>query len=89
MEMQLTLPAGWARNFTRMPDPRDRLDALLRDRDDAKAEMRLVLDRLADKYDVPARDVDLAMLSVDDSIGDLVYDVERGLHREIEGEEPY
>lgn len=89
MSVQLPLPAGWARNFVSMPDPRDRLDALLRDRDDAKAEVRLVLDRLADKYDVPARDVDLAMLSVDDSIGDLVYDVERGLQHEIEGEEPF
>jgi hypothetical protein len=28
------------------------------------------------------------MLSVDDLIGDLVYDIERGLHHEIEGEEP-
>ena len=89
METQLPLPAGWARNFVSMPDPRDRLDALLRDRDDAKAEICLVLDRLADKYDVPARDVDLAMLSVDDSIGDLVYDVERGLQHEIEGAEPF
>jgi len=89
METQLPLPAGWARNFVSMPDPRDRLDALLRDRDDAKAEIRLVLDRLADKYDVPARDVDLAMLSVDDSLGDLVYDIELGLNHEIEGEEPF
>lgn len=88
MELQLPLPAGWARNFTGMPDPRDRLDALLRDRADAKAEIRLVLDRLADKHDVPARDVDTAMLSVDDSIGDLIYDIERGLDHEIQGEEP-
>jgi hypothetical protein len=89
MEAQLPLPAGWARNFVGAPDPRERLDALMRDRDDAKAEIRLILDRLADRYDVPARDVDLAMLSVDDSIGDLIYDIERGLHREIEGEEPF
>ena len=89
MDLQLPLPAGWARNFVSMPDPRDRLDALLRDRDDAKAEIRLVLDRLAEKYDVPARDVDLVMLSVDDSIGDLVYDVELGFNHEIEGEEPF
>ncbi len=54
MSVQLPLPAGWARNFVSMPDPRDRLDALLRDRDDAKAQIRLILDRLADKYDVPA-----------------------------------
>jgi hypothetical protein len=88
MEIQLRLPASWARNFVSMPDPRDRLDALLRGRGDAKAEIRLVLDRLADKHDVPTRDVDLAMLSVDDSIGDLVYDIERGLNHEIEGEDP-
>ncbi len=88
MEIQLPLPAGWARDFVSMPDPRDRLDALLRDRCDAKAEIRLVLDRLADKHSVPTREVTLAMLSVDDTLGDLLYDIERGLTHEIEGEDP-
>jgi hypothetical protein len=52
------------------------------------ARLQRHLDRPADKHDVPARDVDTAMLSIDDSIGDLIYDIERGLNHEIQGEEP-
>lgn len=88
MSLQLPLPAGWARNYVSMRDPRDRLDALMSDREDAKAEIRLVLDRLADRHSVPARDVTSAMASIDDTLNDLLYDNERGLHHEIEGQDP-
>lgn len=84
MGTQLPLPAGWARNFISMPDPRDRLDHLVQAELDAKHEIRLVLDRLADAFDVPAKDVDVAMLSVDDTLQDLLHDVRRGYEHEIE-----
>lgn len=88
MTVQLPLPAGWARNYVSMPNPRDRLDALAQDRLDAKAAIRSVLDALAEKHDVSVREVTQAMLSVDDTIGDLVYDRERALQRELEDQDP-
>jgi len=88
MGTQLPLPAGWARNLQSLRDPRDSLDALVQDRLDAKAEIRAVLDRLAEKYNVPAADVTDAMGWVDDGLEDLLYDIEQGLRRDIEGDDP-
>ena len=89
MGVQLPLPAGWARNLQGLRrDPRDRLDELVQDRLDAKAEIRAILDRLAEKYRIPPADVTNAMDWVDDGLGDLLYDIELGLKHEIEGEEP-
>lgn len=48
MTVQLLLPAGWARNYVSMPDPRDRLDAFAQDKLEAKAAIRSVLDALAE-----------------------------------------
>lgn len=88
MGTQLPLPAGWARRFVSGPDPRDGLDRLAREQLDAMAEIRLVLDRLAEEFGVPARDVERAMLSIDDTLGDLLYDIRRGYEHEIEDVEP-
>lgn len=84
MGTQLPLPAGWARNFISLPDPRDRLDHLVQAELDARHEIRQVLDRLADAFDVPAKDVDIAMRSVDDTLQDLLHDIKRGYEHEIE-----
>lgn len=84
MGTQLPLPAGWARQFASMPDPRDRLDALGHARLSARTEIRKVLTRLADEFDVRAREVDRAMDHVDDTISDLLWDVENGYRHEIE-----
>lgn len=88
MNVQLPLPAGWARNYISMPDPRDRLEALVQDKLDAKAAIRSVLDALAEKHDVTVPEVTTAMLSVDDTIGDLIYERERALQHEVEGQDP-
>jgi hypothetical protein len=89
MGIQMPLPATWALGLeTLRHHPAERLDALVQDKLDAKAEIRAVLDRLAGKYGVPASDVNAAMGWVDEGIGDLFYDVELGFQHEIESEDP-
>jgi hypothetical protein len=65
-----------------------RLHALRADTVEAKAKIRKVLDALAIKYDIAVKDVTYAMAYADDMLADTVYNVERELEREIEGEEP-
>lgn len=50
--------------------------------------IRSVLDALAEKHDVTVQEVTRAMLSVDDTIGDLVYERERTLQHEVEDQDP-
>lgn len=88
MGTQLALPAGWARSFISLPDPRDRLDHLVQAELDARHEIRQVLDRLAGAFALPAGDVDVAMRSVDDTLQDLLHDVRRGYEHEIEDADP-
>lgn len=84
MGTQLRLPAGWASKWISTPDPRDRLDALQQAKLDVKAAIRLQFDDLADRFGVQTREVDRAMASIDDTISDLVYEVETALDDEIE-----
>ena len=84
MSIQLPLPAGWAWNFVSMPDPAERLDALKQAQLDAKAEIRILFDQLADRFGIQTREVDRAMASIDDTLSDLVYEVETDLEDEIE-----
>jgi hypothetical protein len=88
MGTQLYLPAGWARHLESRIDPVERLAELEKDRTDAKAEIREILDRLADKHGATARDVTVAMRSIDDTLSDLLYDQERMLQHEIEDLSP-
>lgn len=88
MGIQIPLPAMWARGFESQRHPADRLDALVQDKLDAKADIRAILDRLAEKYGVPATDVIGTMDWVDDGLGDLLYDIELGLQHEIEERDP-
>ncbi|SKA13111.1 hypothetical protein SAMN02745126_03737 [Enhydrobacter aerosaccus] len=82
--IQLSLPAGWARGRT-LGDPLDRLAGLTRDVDGAKAEIRAVLERLAERHGASSRDVDAAMAGyVDDLLSDLLYEVELELIRDVE-----
>jgi hypothetical protein len=84
MGVQLPLPAQWARLVTAR-EPRDQLSALRLDVVEAKAEIRKVLDRLAARHGISARDVTYAMESYADSLlADTVYHVERDLTHEIE-----
>ena len=84
MGSQLYLPAGWARHLESRLDPIERLTELEKDRTQAKADIREILDRLAEKHGATLRDVTVAMLSVDDTLGDLLYDQERMLQHEID-----
>ncbi|WP_020697404.1 hypothetical protein [Reyranella massiliensis] len=87
MSIQLSLPANWASNFLARRDPGDRLAALRDDVLEAKAEIRLTLERLVEKHGIPMKEITQAMGSVDDGLSDLVYEQERALILEIEDED--
>ena len=88
MGAQLFLPAGWACPLESRIDPVDRLAELEKDRLEAKASIREILDRLADKHGATAQDVTVAMRSIDDTLGDLLYERERLLQHAIEDGDP-
>ena len=50
----------------------------------AKGDIREILDQLAEKHGATLRDVTAAMLSIDDTLSDLLYDQERMLQHEID-----
>ncbi len=82
-------PTMWARGLESLRyHPADRLDSLVRDKLDAMAEIRAILDRLAQKYGVPSSDVNAAMSWVDEGLGDFFYDIELGSQHEIEDQNP-
>ena len=83
--LQLALPAGWARSFRQWRDPVEELDRLARDKLEAKAEIREVLDRLADKHGISHSETNAAVHGyVDDMLSDLTYEVEGELTHTIE-----
>lgn len=84
MTVQLPLPGRWAKRFVSEPDPRDRLEALQQAKLDMKAAIRIQFDGIADRFGVQKREVDRAMASIDDTISDLVYEVETTLNDEID-----
>ena len=88
MGTQLYLPAGWARRLESSFDPIERLAELEKDRTQAKGDIREILDRLAEKHGATVRDVSKAMLSIDDTLSDLLYDQERMLQHEAEDLSP-
>lgn len=83
MTVQLSLPARWARSFVSIPDPVERLDALRQAQLDVKAAIRLEFDGLADRFGIQSREVDRAMASIEDTISDLIYEIESDLQGEI------
>lgn len=87
MGRQLPLPVGWARRLESFRDPRERLDELLQDELDAKADIRTVVDRLAAKHHMVPRDINLAMESAADMLSDLLYPAKTAVEDEIENAE--
>ena len=86
MSTQLPLPASWA-VFESRRDPRDRLAALHRDMAISRAQIREALDELAVKHGVSKRDVTYAMEGyAENLLSDVVYNVERAIAHEIEGQ---
>jgi hypothetical protein len=66
-------------------DPRDRLEQLHTDRREAKAQVREVLERLAERYGISQKDITYAIDGyADDMLSDLVYSVERDLEHQSE-----
>ena len=66
-------------------DPRERLEQLNADRREAKAELREVLERLAERHGISQTDINYAIDGyADDMLSDLVYSVERDLEHESE-----
>ncbi|WP_425066990.1 hypothetical protein [Reyranella sp.] len=88
METARTLLEDIAQYFGSRVTPRDQLDLLRRDRLDAEAEIRTVLDRLASKYDVASEDVDDTMNSIGAAIGDMTYEPEAECLQEIDAKPP-
>ena len=89
MAIQLPFPVRWARLESRRGDARGRLDALQRDVLSTKAVIRSALDELAGKHGIPRKDIDYAIEGyADNMLSDAIYNVERGLERELEDEDP-
>jgi len=66
-------------------DPRERLAGLRADMCETKARLREVLEALAAKYDIPAKDVSYAIDGfADHMLAELVFGVERDLEQAID-----
>ena len=69
--------------------PHERLAELRSDMRETKARLRQVLEALADKYNIGAKDVSYAIDGyADDMLSDLVFGIERDLEHEAEREAP-
>lgn len=78
-----SLPVRLTRQDTSIPDLVDRLDALRQAELDVKAAIRFQFDSFADKFGIKTREVDRAMESIDDTVSDLIYEIESDLQGEI------
>jgi hypothetical protein len=73
----------------RYAPPHERLAELNADLKEAKARVRQVLEAVADKYDIPAKDVTYAVDGyADDMLSDLVFGIQRDLEHAAETEAP-
>jgi hypothetical protein len=91
MGSQLPLPASQAPSFASRPDAQDRLEQLHTDTRAAKAELRDVLERLAERHGISQKDINYAIDGyADDMLSDLVYSVEQDLeHEKQAGSSPW
>jgi hypothetical protein len=66
-------------------DPRGRLEQLRADQREAKAQLREVPERLAERHGISQKDINYAIDGYgDDMLSDLAYSVKRDLEHEIE-----
>jgi hypothetical protein len=80
-------PSSGAPN--RHAPPYERLAELNADLREAKARLRQVLEAVADKYDISAKDVTYAIDGyADDMLSDLVFGIQRDLEHAAEAEAP-
>jgi hypothetical protein len=74
MGSQHPLPVRAPRAFESRYDPRDRLEQLRADRREAKALLREVLERLAERHGISQKDVNYAIDGyADDIVGSCVF----------------
>ena len=93
MSAQLPLPASWALDSSPL-SPQDRLDSLRRDRLEAQARLREVLDWLVDRHRADVllprsgvnKAVDAAKGYCDEALSEATDQIESELEREIEEE---
>ena len=76
-----TIDAGTGEEVSQSrPDARDRLEQLRADQRAAKAELREVLESLAERHGIAQKDINYAIDGyADDMLSDVVYSVERDL----------
>jgi hypothetical protein len=73
----------------RQVPPHERLVELRGDMRETKARVRKVLEALAEKYEIPMKDVSYAVDGyADDMLSDLVFGIERDLEHAAEAEAP-
>jgi hypothetical protein len=86
MGSQFPLPVvGRKSGIVSSRDPRDRLEQLQAERREAKAQIREVLERLAERHGISQKDINYAIDGyADDMLSDLVYSLERDLEHESE-----
>ena len=84
MDTQLTEPTARASAENR-GDAREHVRQLQADRREAKAQLREVLERLAEKHGISQKDISYAIDGcADDMLSDLVYGLERDLEQACE-----
>jgi hypothetical protein len=93
VSLQLPLPAEWARDLesARQEDPHGRLQAIARDKQQVKAEIRETFDKYADRHGVNPRTITHVMHDyIDDAVDELLCEVRGLLNRRLEatGDEP-
>ena len=89
MGSQFPLPMARRPGVWNRLDPRDRLQQLQADRREAKAQIREVLERLAERHGISQKDISYAIDGyADDMLSDLVYSVESDLEHKSEGRSP-
>ena len=85
MGSQFPLPVARTPSVVSHVDSRDRLEQLQADRREAKAQIREVLERLAERHGISQKDINYAIDGyADDMLSDLVYSLERDLEHESE-----
>ena len=85
MGSQFPVPTARKPGIVRRVEPGDRLEQLRADRREAKAQIREVLERLAERHGISQKDISYAIDGhADDMLSDLVYSVERDLEHESE-----
>lgn len=84
---QLKLPVAWNWLQSRR-DPGSELEAIAQAKLDAKAEIRAILDRHADRFAIDHKDVSAAMDYADDMLADLFHDAKSRLDSEAEADDP-